>query len=207
MNSKIGVRDDDVLVGSSSTDNPLKRFQMVHEWICEVPDTLIHTPTILVTEIQEFPDCIEYVREETAEGRMMPEIHGLKHINYATLTFDEVVNHLDHCKEWIKREFNYDATRWYTPWGAGEDEAGAHLRPAAAAIGLKLVTCKNIVKLKGRYGVVQELRDGRNISYLNGNEIFIHWWENASRLKRVIEVIKHGSWNEAAAANKELFAE
>ena len=203
----ISVRDDDVLIGSSSTTDPLAKLKMVHEWICEVPKTLIHVPTILVTEIQEFPECIEFVRQETAEGRMRPEIHGLRHIDYAALEYDEIVNQLEYCRGWIKRKLGCDVTRFYTPWGAGEDKRGAHIRPAAAAVGLELVTCADIHKMNGRYGVIQELMDGRDISYLDGDEIFLHWWENVTRLKRIVEVIKHGDWASAKAANKKLFKE
>ncbi len=203
----IGVRDDDVLLASSSYENELNRVKQIHEWICEVPDRMIHIPTILVTEIQEFPEAVEWVRQETAEGRMLPEIHGFEHVNYAELDYETVVNQLEYCAGWIRRKFDYEATRWYTPWGAGEDEAGAHLRPAAEAVGLTMVTCKSINKLNGRYGVVQELKDGRDLSYLDNQEIFMHWWTGGARLKRVVEVAKHGSWEEAKAANKKLFRE
>lgn len=203
----IRIRDDDVLIGSKSTTNPLKKFQMVHEWVCEAPETLIHVPTILVTEIQEFPDAIEFIRQETAEGRMIPEIHGLEHIDYAALKHDEIVNHLEYCKGWIKKKLGCDTSKFYTPWGAGADERGAHIRPAAAAVGLELVTCENINKMNGRYGVIQELKDGNTLKYLEGKEIFLHWWENVTRLKRIVEVIKHGSWEAAKAANKQLFRE
>lgn len=202
----IRVRDDDVLVGSSSTNDPLKKLKMVHEWICEVPSTLIHVPTILVTEIQEFPDAIEYVRQETVEGRMLPEIHGFEHINYAELGEDEIVNHLEYCKRWICKKLGHEPTKFYTPWGAGADKAGEHIHWAANRAGVDVVTCENLTKLKGRYGVVQELKDGRDISYLDGGEIFIHWWENPNRLRRVVDVIKHGSWEEAKKANPDLFA-
>ncbi len=203
----IGIRDDDIILPSSSYENELDRVKQIHEWICEVPDRMIHIPTILVTEIQEFPEAVEWVRQETQEGRMLPEIHGFEHVNYAELTYETVVNQLEYCAGWIRRKFDYEPTRWYTPWGAGEDEAGAHLRPAAEAVGLTLVTCKNINKLNGRYGVIQELKDGRDLSYLDNQEIFMHWWTGGSRLKRVVEVAKHGSWVAAKEANKRLFRE
>ena len=47
----IRVRDDDVLISSKGTKNPLTKFKMVHDWICEVPETLIHVPTILVRSV------------------------------------------------------------------------------------------------------------------------------------------------------------
>ena len=97
----IRVRDDDVLIRSSGCDS-FKRFKQVHSWICE-SDKFIHVPAVLVTEIQEFPECIKFVREETQAGRMMPETHGFEHIDYAKLTKDEIIEHLKRCKE-----FNYE---------------------------------------------------------------------------------------------------
>jgi peptidoglycan/xylan/chitin deacetylase (PgdA/CDA1 family) len=203
----IRVRDDDVLISSSGSDNELGRLKQIHEWICEVPDSLIHVPTILVTEIQEFPEAIEWVRQETVEGRMLPEIHGLSHKDYASLSEVEIASELTECCEWIYKQFGHVATKFYSPWGAGFDARGAHIKPAAASIGIELVTCENISKLSGRYGVVQEMKDGRDINYLNdfNGEIFMHWWEGGSRLKRVVEMIKHGSWAEAKKANRKLF--
>ncbi len=202
----IRVRDDDVLLHSSSYSNELGRIKQIHEWICEVPDQIIHVPTILVTEIQEFPEAIKWIREETAEGRMLPEIHGWSHKDYASLSSAEIVLELRDCKEYIRKEFNHNATKFYTPWGAGADKRGKHIRGAAAAVGLEMVTCEHINKMNGRYGVIQALMDGRDLSYLDGKEIFMHWWEGGSRLKRIVEVAKHGSWEAAKKANRKLFA-
>lgn len=196
----IFVRDDDVLLKSSSYADPLERFKQVHRWICEVPDKVLHIPAILVTEIQEFPEAIEYIKEETAEGRMRLEIHGLKHVDYAKLDAYAVRQELKECQVFLNREFNVSATTWYTPWGAN----AAYLYEAAEAVGLKLVDCSNINKLAGRYGMVQQLKDGHDpIKFLDGKEIFMHWWEGGMRLKRVLEAIKHGSWVEAVKANKD----
>ena len=201
----IRVRNDDVLLSSESYSSELGRLKQIHEWICEVPDTLIHVPAICVLELQEFPEAIRFIRKETMEGRMLPEIHGLEHKDYADLTEKEIVAELSVCRDWIFGKFGHLATKFYSPWGAGADMRGAHIGPAAASIDIELVTCEDITKLCGRYGVVQELMDGRNIDYLEGKEIFMHWWEGGSRLKRVVEVIKHGSWAEAVKHDKELF--
>ena len=201
----IRIRDDDVLISSSSTHDPLAKFKMVHGWIQEVSETFIHVPTILVTEIQEFPKAIEFIRQETAEGRMLPEVHGLKHIDYANLEHDEIVNQLEYCRGWIRKNLGCEVKKFYSPWGAGSDERGTHIRLAAKAAGLELVTCENINKMTGRYGVVQRLMDGEDISYLDGDEIFLHWWQGGSRLKRIIEVAKHGTWDEAVKHNRRLF--
>jgi peptidoglycan/xylan/chitin deacetylase (PgdA/CDA1 family) len=202
----IRVRNDDVLLPSSSYSSELGRLKQIHEWICEVPDTLIHVPAILVTEIQEFPEAIEWIQNETWLGRMQPEIHGLSHKDYAALSTYEIQCDMEHCRDWIDDQFGYEPTKFYSPWGAGADTRGAHIGPACAEVGIELVTCENISKLCGRYGVVKEMRDGRDISYLGDDgEIFMHWWEGGSRLKRVVEMIKHGSWDAAKKANRKLF--
>ena len=130
---------------------------------------------------------------------MLPEIHGLSHKDYAMLSELEIVSELTQCKEYIQKEFNHTATKFYTPWGAGADERGEHIKDSAAAVGLEMVTCENINKMTGRYG--------GSLDYLDGNEIFMHWWEGGARLKRIIEVAKHGSWDEAVRHNRRLFRE
>jgi len=196
----IRVRDDDVLIKSSGCDS-FKRFQQIHGWIRE-SKKFIHVPAVLATEIQEFPECIEFVREETKAGRMVPETHGLKHIDYAKLTKEDIKEHLKQCKEFNFKNFGRVPKRFMTPWGANAD----HIREASEECGLELVDCSKINKLQGRYGMVQLAKDGRDLEkFLSGGEIFCHFWEGGMRLKRVIEVVKHGSWEAAKAANGKWF--
>jgi hypothetical protein len=68
--------------------------------------------------------------------------------------------------------------------------------------GLDLIDTSRIHKLRGKHGVVDRLRSGESPWYLDGEEIFMHWWEGGLRLKRVLEVIKHGSWAEAERVNE-----
>ncbi len=204
----IKIRDDDVLVGTSSQQNPIKKFKMVHEWICEVPETLLHVPTILVTEIQEFPEIIPFIREEAAEGRMEVQIHGLHHVDYAKLEEDEIVNHLEYCKGWLRKNMGVEPTRFYTPWGAGANGTGEVIHVASARVELEVVTTEKTRNLSGGCGVVQALYQGQDIhDFMQDREVLLHWWENATRLKRVVEVLKHGGWQEAKARpeNRHLF--
>ena len=208
----IRVRDDDVLIGSSSYDDPLKKFKSVHELICQ-SDKLMHVPAILLHHVIKdgtpgiigIPSAVEYVREQTQAGRMKPEIHGLEHVDYGKLDKTTVIEHLKICQEFLWKEFDIKSTRWMTPWGASQP----HLHEAASIVGLKLVDCSRVkwTKLAGRHGVVQQLREGRDISYMEGGEIFMHWWEGGLRLNRVVEVLKHGSWDAAKEANGKWFAE
>lgn len=190
--NKIRVRDDDVLIGSSSWDNSLGRFQQVHNWCLRSP-LVIHVPSILVTEIQQFPEAIEYIKAETKRNKMEPQIHGLSHIDYAKLPIEEVKEHLKICKDWINNNMDYLPTKWYTPWGAN----AAHLYDAAQEEHLELIDCSNLLKLNGRFGVIQALKEGHDpIRFLLGKEIFMHWWEGGQRLNRVMSAIINGFYQE-----------
>lgn len=195
------VRDDDVLIRSSSFKSPFNHFQTVHNWICEVKQ-LLHVPAILVTEIAEFPEAIEYIKDQTKAGLMRPEIHGLEHIDYGKLQEPEIRDHLSKCKDFIYDNFGTLATTFYTPWGANAPQ----IYQAADSVDLKVTDCSRINKLAGRYGIVQRMRDGEDpAKFLEGEEIFFHWWEGGLRLRRVVEVLKHGTWAAAKAANEDWF--
>jgi len=196
----IYVRNDDVLIQSSSWDDPLGRLKQIHGWICE-SDRFLHIPAVLVTEIQEFPEAIEFISEETAEGRMLPELHGLTHIDYAKLSESEIIDQLSEGKDWMQDKFGLVPNRFFSPWGGNAE----HMYTASAACDLELIDCSRINKMNGRHGIVQRLKDGESIDYLEDDYIFSHWWQGGARLKRIIEVAKHGSWEAAAEANRELF--
>jgi hypothetical protein len=204
----IFVRDDDVLIDSSSHKDAFRHFKSIHEQICETPK-LLHVPAILVNNVVKdgtkglagFPEAVEYIKSETQAGRMRPEIHGYEHVDYAKLDTETVIKHLVECQDFMWKYLEVNTTTWYTPWGAN----APHLYEAAAKVDLKLVDCSQIHKLAGRHGVVQRLREGHKIDFLNDQEIFFHWWEGGLRLKRVIEFLKHGSWYEAANANEDWF--
>lgn len=200
----IYVRDDDVLLHSSSHADPLAHFKTVHGWICET-GKLLHVPAILVTEIQQIPrsqEAIDFIKQETKDGRMSPQIHGLNHIDYAKLPLEEIVTHLNICKEFLFKRFDVVPTTFYTPWGAN----APHIHEAANNTGLKLVDCVRINKLNGRYGIIQRIKDGDDpADFLDEDEIFFHWWEGGMRLRRVVEVLKHGTWEKAKEANGDWF--
>ena len=208
----IRVRDDDCLVTSSSWPDPFKRFRRVHNWISEIPNEMIHVPAILCTEIQQFPDCVKYIKNETRASRMLPELHGFQHeIDYRNRSYEDCCADLEKSIEWMATNLDVIPTVWYTPRCASHQP----MKEAAARYGLEFVdTFKN--PLEGRNGVVQFLKDGGQLPKdaepgryhaTRGTcfEISMHWWSYGLRLKRVVEVIKHGSWAKAAELNKELF--
>lgn len=190
----IYIRDDDILVSSSSWKNPFGRFKQIHEWTLQ-SEKVLHVPAILVTEIQQFPQAVEYIKEETKTGNMKPQLHGLKHVDPGKQKFKEIREDLKIAKEWMVGVLGVRPTIWYTPWGAGEARGQEYIWEAANLENLEMRSCKNVFKLNGRYGVAQLLREGHDpIKLLDGKDIIFHWWERGNRLNRVIKSIEKGSW-------------
>lgn len=204
----IYIRDDDVLIQSSEWDDPFGRFRQVHDWILQ-SDKFLHVPAILFHNVIKdntpgifyFPKAIGYIKEQTQDGRMRPEIHGLEHVDYAKLTMPQIREHLKICKFYMNKFFDVEATTFYTPWGAN----APHINEASQEEGLKMVDCSRINKMEGEHGVVQRLKDGTDISFLEEDEVFSHWWGGGARLLRIIKVGIHGSWAAAKENNRELF--
>ena len=201
--NKIRIRDDDVLVSSSGrAGNEFARFKGFHNMVLMDPRHFIHVPAILVREIQEFPECIQYVREETAAGRMLPEIHGWEHKDYAALTPEAIVKEIGDAQDFIEDQFNYTPKFWYSPHGAGSDARGAHLKWAAEELGLTLVTCENVIKPSalvfdvravagkdrstGHTPMPQTMTKEQLLAKWEGREIFRHWWEGMGALTESI---------------------
>ena len=200
----IYVRNDDILIHSSSWTRPIMRFQQIHEWIQDVKNHLVmHVPTILTTEIQEHPECIEFVKAETAAGRMQPQLHGVEHIDYGKFSYKDLVEELKVGKAWMEDNLDVSPTRWYTPWGAGAAPEQEWMWTASAKAGMILVTCEGINKLSGRHGMVQLSKEGHDLRvFLESKEIFMHWWERGERLQRVLKAIDAGSWEVAHGSVK-----
>lgn len=196
----ISIRNDDCLLFSAQWPDPFGRFRQQHEWVESAPN-IVHVPTILVTEIQSYPQCIEYIKVKIPEGKMIPQIHGLTHIDYGKLPKGEVKEHLKICKDKMFEWFGQVPTKWYTPWGSAQ----SFLFEAAEEENLKLIDCSNILPLEGRYGVVQRLKDGEPISNFDNKELFLHWWTKGARLARVCAVARYGSWDAAVREKPELF--
>ena len=182
--NKLRIRDDDVLVHSSQWPDPFARFRGFHNLVCQDVEHFIHVPAILVTEIQSFPASIEYIKEETTAGRMEPQIHGLKHIDYGKLSFNEVMDHLDECFQFFRDHQLPKPTLFYTPWGATQE----HLHGAAASRGLRLVDTSGII----HPGQARDsLKDHpEHLDWWQGKEILRHWWQSTGALNEFIKTYK-----------------
>lgn len=212
--TKLWIRNDDILVHSKQhAAREFSRFKYQHELIC-TSELLWHTPAILTTEIQDFPECIQYVKEEAAAGRMNPQLHGLNHIDYASLPKQHCKADLQQAIEWMQVNLNVTPTHWYTPFGAGADERGKHLKDIAASLDMKLVAVsnghneiRNVSATKEISCIINELRDGKSfVDIMKENAAtLIHWWQSGSKLERLVECAKHGSYANATVFNRKLF--
>jgi hypothetical protein len=180
----IFVRDDDVLMASSQWPDPFVRFKEVHEMICRY-DFALHVPALLTSELDKFPEAIQYIRTETNAGRMQPEFHGIEHIDYANLTSEEILWNYMQAQGWFYRNIGVEFTKHYTPWGAGADERGAHIGPTAAHAGIVMVTCANL--LEPEHIIADP--DASQAKY-EGREIFIHWWAGIGKLQRALDKLR-----------------
>ena len=195
----IRVRIDDVFVDSSAftDEKAIARFKQIHRWIIQVPDKAIHIPTILVTEIQNYPEVIKFVKEETAEGRMSPQLHGFEHIDYAKLPESEIKDHLEKSIEWMDKNLDVQPTTWCTPWG-GYNQT---MQNAADACYLTVETTGGT--LSPGKAVKTATDHGPDVLIRNHRTIMAHWWERGLQILRLVEIVKYGSYTEAKYWDKE----
>lgn len=180
----IFVRDDDVLLPSRQWPDPLARFKEVHELICRY-DFALHVPALLTKELDKYPEAVTYIGHEMMENRMQPEYHGSSHIDYAKLSPEEILADYRYGQEWFEDHFGIHFSKHYTPWGAGEDERGAHIKPTAAAARITVVTCADLLE-------PEHILDDKSFTpeKYEGREIFIHWWAGIGKLERALEKLK-----------------
>lgn len=196
----IYLRDDDVLVPSRSYESPFRRFKQIHEWAKQCPK-LMHVPTLIISQLSDFPECIEYIREETKQGRMEPELHGMEHVDYGQVPLQEIRDQLYWSIEWMEENVGRAPQYWYTPWGQSTPD----MLEAADHFKLTLVGVDREWSL-GK--VTARLRQGRiSLAELEGHDLFFHWWEGGCRVLRLAKVLNLGSWEEAALSEPELFSE
>lgn len=175
----ITVRDDDVLVHSSSHADPEARFVKVHEIIIRYGAT--HVPSILCGDIQDFPGTIKYIKAEMALGRMAPQLHGWRHVDYGKMTDQEVDADLGRCVEWFNNTLGQPPSIFYTPWGADSPK-------------LRALAEKHSMKLVGVDGTTVPSHIRRDPDKYLGRdvEIFIHWWQGVNRLENALRIVKNG---------------
>ncbi len=189
------VRNDDVLNDTSSykfKGKEFDRFRFIHKMIMETHEMLQHRPTILCTEIESYPEAIEYIRAE--KYNMSPQLHGFEHKDYVHLPKDEIREMLDKSIEWFDKNLNTEFHIWATPWGGTNPDA--------------IEVCEEyniILQTTGNtYTPGQVLKAVRAGEYedMHGFTILHHWWDRGLNLFRLCEVFKHGSYEAAKEADE-----
>jgi peptidoglycan/xylan/chitin deacetylase (PgdA/CDA1 family) len=203
IDEKIIMRNDDILLFSKGHKDPAAKFTKYHRWMLEGLEFFKHVPTILVRDIQQFPKIIEYIREETAEGRMFPELHGYEHVDYANLPEKEVDEHLERSVEWMERELRVRPKKFYTPWGA--DANNPVISSTSAKYGLTPIDISKVVMLGKAVALVKENSIEISYRHLKGREILTHWWQRGLRVPRIVKSFRHGGWEAAALAESHCF--
>jgi len=179
----IRLRIDDVMVKSEAWDKERSenRFKTIQQWVNEAGGSVIHIPTILVGEIQDFPNTVEFIKEETARYRMFPEIHGWAHINYDEVDEDEIDRHLNFCLEWFRDVLNIRPGIWCLPWGG---EGLPHVHSAANRAGLVVESVSHCISPTE---ALQKL-ETEGIDQFNYT-ILDHWWSKGNAIQRICKMV------------------
>jgi hypothetical protein len=194
------VRIDDILGTSSQWQgrrNPPYRFAQISRWLAQT-ENITHMPTIVVQEIKSWPETINLIRDEAAEGRMSPQIHGWQHIDYNKLGEAEIERHLDQCLEWFSRELSYRPCIWATPWGAESPK----LTHCASKFSLEI---QGVKKVATPGGFIEWSKTHNVNDWDSSIPAFCHWWNRGNRLLKIVEIVKYGSYREATKQRPDLF--
>jgi peptidoglycan/xylan/chitin deacetylase (PgdA/CDA1 family) len=140
-----------------------------------------------------FPSTVDRIKHDAIDGIIKPAIHGWEHIDYNALSDKDVREHLSNCISWFRDYLWYTPTLWCTPWGADSPK----LREIAGEFGLTVEGTAGWVE-PGEW--LQHAREGRL-----DPRLMWHWWERGQKLLKVVEVIKAGSYKEAAKTRLDLF--
>lgn len=180
------IRNDDVLLASGDQfANAFERFIEVHE-IIQKCSRMLHVPALVIKDLQQFPEAVDFIKKETRADRMRPQLHGMVHEDYGQMPIETVIAHLAEGRGWFLSNLGYIPTKWYTPWGANQP----HLYEAAKPLGMEVIDCNNVIKFKGRYGVTQLIQEGRSADHFDDKEIIMHWW-NALDVERLGYFVKY----------------
>lgn len=200
MSRLIRVRTDDVLVHSDSMAGAeFEKWKKHHQWVLEAPLYFYHSAAILCKEIQDFPEAIAYIKKESEEKRLILDLHGWEHIDYAKISQEQIELHLEQSFEFFMKAFNCLPVRWATPWGANSEG----IRKAARKFSLVVEGVNDPVIDQGQAVKLVHTYDSAEI--LRGRVVMVHWFERGLKLWRIIQTAKYGSWQKAAEKHPEEF--
>ena len=191
----IRMRIDDIMWVSTESKyaapgRSFQRVRAIHGWCNDSGGQIMHVPTVICHDIDDWPEVVEWMRHETVSGKMEPAIHGWHHIDYAELTEQECYDHLKLCLEWFKDTLWFQPTVWATPWGADS----ASMQAAAKRHYLKLETTRFTIEPGP---CMKRVRQTGNANCLADTTIMDHWWKMGNHIYRIAEVCKHGTLDAA----------
>lgn len=198
----IRIRCDDYVVNSSafSRDRAVKRIVQIHRWMEQAPQGYFnYIPTVIVSEIKNWPEIIELLKKETTAHKISPQIHGLEHIDYGAVSKAIIKDHLLKCIDWFETTLHYTPTIWASPWGAWtrdmqEISNELHLTLETTAPTVPLGQCIEAIRNTG----VEKVRYSSPL-------VLMHWWEKGLKLLRLTEIVRAGSYDGAVKARPDLF--
>lgn len=194
----IRFRIDDVMWDSSGWDRKraTNRFSAFHHIIAETHGA-IHVPALIVKDIENYPEVKDLVIKETLANRMFPQIHCYEHVNYEHLPKRKIEIHLINCLQWFHKNIQlHQPTLWITPWGS---EGTEDMREVAKRWYLRIEGTKNTLSPQV---ALDTLKKHDTPAILHGQTIMDHWWTKGSKILRICQVIKRGSYQEAVLADK-----
>jgi hypothetical protein len=191
------IRFDDILWATGDPKVKGKEFQKFKKHInwCKDIDVPL-APAILCQNIEEFPECLQYVREQTWEGVMHPDLHGWTHGPYGDLSVPEISKHLERALEWFDANLGVMPIRWVTPHGANSHAI------QAAAQKYDLIVEDTGYPVIDQKAADSRLRETGDVTLLDDRVLMVHWYEKGLRLYRIAKVIQYKNIPDAIEASK-----
>lgn len=192
------VRIDDVMWATSDkkmVGKEVQKFQKYVRWCQETNVPVV--PAILCNDIERFPECIVWLRDEVEKGKLIScDLHGWEHVDYGAMTVAEIREHLDKALDWFEANQLPSPIRWVTPWGANS--------PAMqqAAIEFDLVIEDTTLPVIDQKVADTQLRITKDPGVLKDKVIMTHWFERGLRLYRICQVLYYDSVAEAVAHSR-----
>lgn len=194
----IRIRVDDVMWQSRGLTHEkcVRQITKIGRWLHQAIEAFEYVPTIIVSNMEAFPEVTALIKSGTEEGAISPQIHGYEHIDYGKLKQDEIESHLDLCMTWFDKELNTVPTVWATPWG-GTSPA---IVQAATKFSLTVETTKLTIPPGKAISICKSFD---SIEPLHGRTIMLHWWEKGLRLLRLVEIHRRKSYGNAVLWDKQ----
>lgn len=183
------LRNDDVLKHTPGKyeGKEVDRFKFIDRMIADTRGKLIHRPTILCTEIMDYPEAIEYLRDLGPDSITDVQLHGWEHKDYVHLVRNDIEDMLKKCQDWFDQHLGYQFSIWATPWGGHTKSA----EQVCNKMGIKLETVRNMPNVGA---VVDHFRTGGTYDQIRDINILYHWWNRGVNIFRLCDILKYGSY-------------